>query len=100
MQELTAVHCLCRQMLAQMVRYHMLPVALKTDNMTVGAELTTSMSGGKLKVTATSPQVCTSYSDSAMRVSWRPHCEQLQAFVSCKLTATIQLLPVSAQCDL
>lgn len=47
----------CRVVLAQMVRYHMLPVPMKTENMTAGQVLKTSLAGHSLKVTATSPQV-------------------------------------------
>ena len=47
----------CRQLLAQMVRYHMLPQPLTTGNMTGGQALRTSLAGHSLKVTATPPQV-------------------------------------------
>jgi hypothetical protein len=47
----------CRQLLAQMVRYHMLPQPLTTGNMTAGQALRTSLAGHSLKVSATSPQV-------------------------------------------
>lgn len=53
--------CAGRQLLAQMVRYHMLPTPVNTANMTVGSELKTSLSGHKITITATSPQVGTSY---------------------------------------
>ena len=46
-----------RTVLAEIVRYHMLPMAVNTANMGAGDVLKTSLAGHKITVTAVTPRV-------------------------------------------